>query len=114
MTATAARPSAWDTLEAALRQRRPVQLSYHGRRRTVCPHALGWKNDKAMLLAYQTADSSTQIPPRDPRKQWRNLFVDEIADPIIADATWETADNYNPTHPFNAIDQLAIAVSTVA
>jgi predicted DNA-binding transcriptional regulator YafY len=111
MTATtAARPPAWDTLEAALRQRRAVQLNYHGRQRIVSPHALGWKNKKAMLLAYQTA---SQDPPGDPRKQWRNLFVDEIADADFADAatTWETADNYNAKHPFNAIDQLAIAIT---
>jgi len=113
MTATAARPPAWDTLEAALRQRRAVQLSYHGRPRTVCPHALGWKNDKAMLLAYQTANpTSTQDSPADPRKQWRNLFVDDIDDVTLADpaTTWETADNYNASQPFNAIDQLAIAI----
>lgn len=53
-TISADRSPAWATLEHALRQRRPVQLSYHGRERTVCPHALGWKNNKAMLLAYQT------------------------------------------------------------
>ncbi|MDQ2761478.1 MAG: WYL domain-containing protein [Actinomycetota bacterium] len=113
-TTTVAPPSAWDTLEAALRQRRPVQLSYHGRPRTVCPHALGWKNNKPMLLAYQTdGHTSAQDLPADPRKQWRNLFVDEIRDPVFADpaAAWETADNYNTSHPFNAIDHLAIAIT---
>lgn len=106
------RPPAWNTLEAALRQRRPVQLDYHGRQRTVCPHALGWKNNKAMLLAYQTG-APTHDPPGDPRKQWRNLFVDQIHDATLADpaTAWETADNYNPAHPFNAIDQLAVAIA---
>ena len=110
------RPPAWDTLETALRQRRAVQLNYHGRRRIVCPHALGWKNNKAMLLAYQTVDSSTQDPTGDPRKQWRNLYVDDINDAELADTAtaWQTADNYNASHPFNAIDQLAIAVSPAA
>jgi predicted DNA-binding transcriptional regulator YafY len=106
---TATPPPAWDTLETALRQRRPVQLSYHGRQRIVCPHALGWKNNKAILLAYQTATQH----PTDPRKQWRNLFISDIDHVTLTDppSTWETADNYNPTHPFNAIDQLAIAVT---
>ena len=62
MTTISARPPAWDTLEAALRQRRPVRLTYHGRQRTVCPHALGWKNNKAMLLAYQTAQLDFRAP----------------------------------------------------
>ncbi len=114
---TDTRPPAWHTLETALRQQRPVHLSYHGRQRNVCPHALGWKNGRAMLLAYQTdGHTGTEDPPADPRKQWRNLFVDDIADAEFADAatTWETADNYNPTRPFNAIDQLAVAINPAA
>ncbi|MGH9285262.1 MAG: WYL domain-containing protein [Acidimicrobiales bacterium] len=113
MTAVIAPGRAWGTLEAALRERRPVRLSYHGRLRTVCPHALGWKNGKAMLLAYQTGgQTSTGSLPADPRRRWRNLFVDEIDHVDAADpsSTWDTADNYNPARPFNAIDHLSIAV----
>jgi len=114
MTTTGARPPAWDALEAALRQQRPVRLTYHGRQRTVCPHALGWKNDKAMLLAYQSAAQAHAgaLPPG-PRQGWRNLFVDDICDVTLAGpaAAWETADNYNASHPFNAIDQLSIAIT---
>jgi len=110
MTTTA--PSVWETLEAALRQRRPVRLTYHGRQRTVSPHALGWRNDKAMLLAYQTAGQAPGALPG-PRQGWRNLVVDDICDITLADpaAGWETADNYNASHPFNSIDQLSIAVT---
>lgn len=114
MTATAAQPPAWDTLEQALRQRRPIELTYHGRQRTICPHALGWKNNKAMLLAYQTGGHTSTAPlPADPRRRWRNLFVDDIDHAVLADPanTWETADNYNPSHPFNSIDRLAIAIT---
>ena len=113
MTTTATRPPTWDTLEAALLQRRPVQLTYHGRQRTVCPHALGWKNNKAILLAYQTGrHTSTEPPPDQPRPGWRNLYLDDIHHATLADpaTTWETADNYNPAHPFNSIDHLHIAI----
>ncbi len=107
-------PPAWDTLEAALLQRRPVRLTYHGRRRTVCPHALGWRNGRAMLLAYQSAGGANggALPP-EPRQGWRNLFVDDICDITLADppTAWETADNYNASSPFNSIDQLSIAVT---
>ncbi|MGH8993958.1 MAG: WYL domain-containing protein [Acidimicrobiia bacterium] len=113
MTITAVPAPTWDILEEALRQRRPVRLTYHGRQRIVCPHALGWKNNRAMLLAYQTAEhTSTGATPDDPTKRWRNLFVDDIDHAALAQASrWETADNYNAAHPFNAIDQLAIAVT---
>ena len=107
-------PPAWALLQAALQQRRPVRVSYHGHERLVCPHALGWKNARPLLLGYQTGGhTSTGALPADPRQRWRNFFVDEIdhidtTDPASA---WETADNYNHAHPFNAIDNVTIAIT---
>ncbi len=114
MTTTTARLPAWETLEQALRQRRPVRLTYHGRQRTVCPHALGWKNDRPMLLAYQSdGETTTGTLPADPRKRWRCLFVDEVDSVAAADAAsaWGTADNYNPSHPFHVIDEVTVAIT---
>ena len=66
-----------------------------------------------MLLAYQTGgQTSTGALSADPRKRWRCLFVDEVDHVVAAEpATWETADNYNASHPFNAIDEVTIAVT---
>ena len=114
MTTTAAPPIAWAPLEAALRQRRPVLLGYHGRQRLVCPHALGWKNTRPMLLAYQTGGETTAgTLHADPRKRWRCLFVDEVDSVAAADpaCVWGTADNYDPAHPFHVIDEVAIAIT---
>jgi predicted DNA-binding transcriptional regulator YafY len=108
---TTTRPLAWGILEQALRQQRPVRLTYHGRQRTVCPHALGWKNGRALLLAYQSAGPAHSAA--EPRQGWRNLFVDDISDVTLADAAtaWESAESYNASHPFNVIDQLSVAVA---
>lgn len=117
MTTTPALPAAWGPIEAALRQRRPVRLAYHGKRRLVCPHALGWKNDRPMLLAYQTGgQTTTGTLPADPRKRWRCLFVDEVDSVAAADSTsaWATADNYNPSHPFHVIDEVTVAITPAA
>lgn len=114
MTTTAALPMAWATLEAALRQRHPVVVSYHAKQRLVCPHALGWKNDRPMLLAYQSGgETTTGTLPADPRKRWRCLFVDEVDSVAAADAAsaWGTADNYNPSHPFHVIDEVIVAIT---
>lgn len=114
MTTTPAQPTAWAALEAALRQRRPVLVGYHARQRLVCPHALGWKNDRPMLLAYQSGGETTMgTLPADPRKRWRCLFIDEIDFVGAADATsaWGTADNYNPSHPFHVIDSVTVAIT---
>jgi hypothetical protein len=114
MTTTAALPAAWSALEAALRDRRPVIVSYHGRQRILCPHALGWKAGRPLLLGYQTGgQTSTKALPADPRKRWRCLYIDEI-DHLVAENTagrWGTADNYNHAHPFPAIDEVTIAIT---
>lgn len=112
MTTLPAPPEAWAALETALRQRQAVRLSYHHRWRIVCPHALGWNNTRPLLLGYQIGgQTSTGTLDPDPRKRWRCMYIDEI-DHLHPDATtpWATADNYNPSRPFNAIDQVALAV----
>ena len=104
---------AWAVLADALRARRPVHVCYHGRRRLICPHALGWKAGRPMVLGYQTGgQTSTGALPADPGQRWRCLFVDEV-DHVLVDlsAPWGTAENYNPAHPFPAIDEVTIAVS---
>ena len=95
------RPPAWSVLEQALVQRRPVHANYHGRIRLLCPHALGWKDGRAKVLAYQ-ADSTTA---HDPTQQWRSMFIDEIKDAVITSDPWHTADNYTPvTNGINELD----------
>ena len=110
MTATPTRPPAWDVLEQALRARRPVTIRYHSSDRTVCPHALGWKNGRAKLLAYQTGGTtSTGTLPADARQRWRTLFIDDIEHADNANSPWQSADNYTATS--NGIDRLAIAIT---
>lgn len=114
MTATATPTQHWAALETALRNRRPVWITYHGRPRLICAHALGWHNGRALLLAYQTGGhTSTGHLDPDPRRRWRCLHLHQIDQLHAApnDTAWATAPNYNPTRPFPlAIDQLAIAV----
>jgi hypothetical protein len=112
-TTPAPLPTAWAALQAALRARRPILVHYHGRQRVICPHALGWKAGRALLLGYQTGHTSTGTLPADPRQRWRCLYVDEIDHVNSADmaSPWQTADNYNNSHPFPAIDEVTIAVT---
>ena len=93
--------------------RRPVRVSYHGHHRLLCPHALGWNNGRPMLLGYQTGGhTSTGTLPADPRLRWRCLFIDEIDHVTTTEppTAWQTAENYNPSHPFNfnALDVVAV------
>ena len=117
MTTLTSLPTAWATLTAALHARRPVTVSYHGLSRVVCPHALGWKNARPMVITYQTGgQTSTGHLDPDPRKRWRIMYIDEIDQVQPADpaSIWDTADNYNYANPFPAIDQLAVAITRPA
>jgi hypothetical protein len=112
MTTISTLATPWAQLEAALQHRRPVEVSYHGRCRLICPHALGWHGGRPMVLGYQTGgQTSTGVLPTDLRKRWRCMYVDEIDHVAAADpaSQWHTADNYNPARPFAAIDEVAIA-----
>jgi hypothetical protein len=119
MTATiiTTAPTPWTALDMALRARRPVLVGYHGRQRLICPHALGWKAGRPMVLGYQTGGTTTtrSLNP-DPTRRWRCFYIDEIDHVTPADHTsqWVTADNYDPTQPFPAgvVDELAIAITS--
>jgi hypothetical protein len=110
-------PTPWTALRIALRTRRPVLVAYHGHQRLICPHAIGWKSDRPIVLGYQTGGHTTtgSLNP-DPTRRWRCLYIDEIDDvtPAHHANQWATADNYNPAEPFPAgvIDELAIAITS--
>jgi hypothetical protein len=101
-------PSAWEVLKRALTERRAVRARYHGHERVLCPHALGWKNGRAKVLAYQSDGTTGRgaLPP--PPQCWRSMFVDELEQPTITNDRWQTADNYSL--PCNGIDDVAVAV----
>lgn len=103
------RPPAWATLAQALGERRPVRARYHGHERILCPHALGWKNGRPTVLAYQAGGTTSQGPvPADPRQRWRSLFVDEIEDAVLIDHPWQTAENYR--RHFNGLDDIEVEI----
>jgi hypothetical protein len=108
---TTIRPPAWSILAQALTQRRTVRARYHGHERLLCPHALGWKNGRAKVLAYQAAGATSRGPlPDASQHRWRSMFVDEIEDArIVSDPPWQTADNYTPSS--NCIDELEVAIA---
>ena len=101
----APRPPAWAVLEAALLRRCPVQATYHDRTRLLCPHAIGWKNGRPKVLAYQI-DTTT-----DPRHHWRSMFIDEIHDAVVTTHPWQTATNYSPDT--NGITELHLRIPKI-
>lgn len=109
MTATASVDPAltWAVLEQALTGQRRVRVRYNGHERTICPHVLGWKNNRPKVLAYQIDGTTTDGPlPTDPARRWRAMFITDIEDAAIVDGAWQTGPNYTPMT--NNIDHVAL------
>jgi hypothetical protein len=85
-TITTTAPTPWTALHFALRARSPVLVDYHGLRRLICPHAIGWKKGRPLVLGYQTGGQTTtgSLHP-DPTRRWRCLYIDRIDNTSPAD-----------------------------
>jgi hypothetical protein len=83
--------SVYDTLRSAITYKRCVRVFAQGRSRDICPHALGMKDGKARLLAFQYEGGS--VSGLAPGGQWRAFFLHEIADAKIIDGAWQGAHN---------------------
>lgn len=108
MIARAIRPPAWSVLEQALEEKRPVRARYNGIERTLCPHALGWKQGRPKVLSYQSGGTTSRGALEPGSQAWRSMFIDEIEDLSIADGPWKTAPNFS--HDSNCFDILEIVL----
>ena len=89
------RPPTWAVLARALADRQPVLARYHGHERVLCPHALGWRGQRAKVLAYQVGGTtSTGALAGAQDRRWRSMFVDEIEGAVIVEGRWESPAGY--------------------
>ena len=79
-------------LKTAIQNRRCVMLVAQHWRRTLCPHAIGYKNNQLKVLAYQYGGGSASGLPK--AGGWRTFVVDEILRAEIIEGPWRTSDDY--------------------
>ena len=96
----------YDMLAEAILHKRQVILEYHGRKREVCPHTLGEKDEKKRVLVYQFAgESNTDLPEGG---KWRCLDVDKVTILEVKEGEWFTGDSH--TRPQTCIDHVEVEV----
>jgi hypothetical protein len=83
--------SVYDTLRRAITFKQCVRVLAAGRSRDICPHALGVKDGRPRLLAFQYDGGSTSGLA--PGGQWRAFFLHEIAMASPIDGVWQTGPN---------------------
>lgn len=93
-------------LEHAILHREQVAATYDGERREFCPHALGTKQGRRHVLAYQFAGASGSGLP--PGGEWRCFAVDRLVDAVSRPGPWHTAANlFNAQSCLDVVDLVA-------
>ena len=81
----------------SVNKRKPIEASYDGRLRLLCPHRLG-RNSKGELrvLCYQYGgESKSTLEWSDSSANWRCLVVEKLRQVRLLDDPWRTAPNHS-------------------
>jgi hypothetical protein len=81
----------YDTLRSAINRKRCVRVFAEGQLRDICPQALGRKDGKLRLLAFQYEGGS--VSGLAPGGQWRAFFLYDIVAAVLIDGPWHTGHN---------------------
>jgi len=85
--------SAYAVIRDAIRDKTPIAAMYRGHRRELCPHAVGWKDERRHVLCYQFGGHSSKGLEHDGSPEnWRCMFVDEMTRVEAIEGDWHTAD----------------------
>lgn len=100
----------WTILRGAIENKRIVVASYLGKRRFLCPHALGTKNGKKRCLFYQFSglSNSQPIKPRS-TNNWRCMNIKGLRILEVRSGEWKS---YSPhSIPQTCIDNVEYEVN---
>jgi hypothetical protein len=81
-----------ETLKRAITRKECVRVVAEGRARDICPHALGFKDGRPRLLAFQYQGGSASGLAAG--GQWRAFFIGDIASATIIDGAWQSGANF--------------------
>ena len=97
-------------IREAILNKRIVLATYHGHRRTMCPHALGKKRGREQALFYQFAGtSSTGLGPVGSPDNWRCIPLAGLTNVSVTDGDWHTGRNHS--RPQTCIDIIDVQVT---
>jgi predicted DNA-binding transcriptional regulator YafY len=80
--------------QAILREKR-VTCTYRKHHRELCPHIIGHREGREVVLAFQFAGQSERGLPRG--GQWRCLYLSEVTEARLQDGRWHTGPHHTST-----------------
>lgn len=93
-------------IRASMDAQSPVLCVYKGLNREICVHAIGTKNGRQKVMAYQFGGESSKGLPEG--GEWRCLFVDDIESIVEIPGVWHTRDDHS--RPNTCIDEVEFEV----
>jgi hypothetical protein len=96
----------YSLIRQAILDKSQVRATYQGKRREMCPHALGTKNGRRQALFFQFAGESNRGLP--PGGDWRCLPLDGLTEVSLHKGPWHTDDRYDQTQ--SCIDEIDVAL----
>jgi predicted DNA-binding transcriptional regulator YafY len=91
----------------AILQRQQITMRYKGKPREICPHILGYRDGKEVVLAYQFAGESTRP---DSVPDWRCFYLAEVVAPATRDGPWHGGASHRQRQ--QCVDVVYIDVNT--
>lgn len=77
----------------------------------MCPHVLGWKDDRERGLFYQYGgESESGLSPLGSAENWRCMFIDEMSRVRVVEGPWRTA--FDGLHGQTCIDEVDVSASS--
>jgi hypothetical protein len=84
-------------LRASVMSRKPIEASYDGRLRLLCPHRLGRNSDGELrVLCYQYGgESRSKLDQSGSPANWRCMVVEKLRQVRLLDDRWRTAPDHS-------------------
>jgi hypothetical protein len=99
----APRTITFELIKQAIAEKKLISAFYHGLRRELCPHVLGWKADREHALFFQVAGDSAKglASPG----SWRCLNLDELTAVEMHEGEFITGPSYYD-NPQKCVDEI--------
>lgn len=95
-------------LHRAILERKQVICVYKGRRRELCPHILGHKDEQEAALVFQFGGESAGRLPRG--GEWRCLSLADVTQPTLRDGPWHSGGQHRKRQ--HCVDRVYVDVNT--
>lgn len=101
-----------DLITQAIRNKQPIEATYEGHYRILCPHVIGDKGGQVNMLAYQSGGDSSRGPVpigAGHAGNWRCMRVDALSGVSLHGSAWATAGNHS--RPNSCVDTILAQVT---